>query len=402
MVADVQGSRIARRQNVATLVARHSRKCKLSQDKSSPARTPFDIPAGCDCAPSYFIDAGVLNGRKVRIAAGKNRKIAQRQLTKVQDKQNDGDFEAPKDAPFDRFADEWKASLKRPKANTLRSYDSTLDYAKRAFGSKKVRNIGAADIDHFLELLNGVSPSTAAKHLRVLGAVFRSAVLRGYATRNPIERLTREQRPQAQKKESAYFENDELPRILKELGEGLHTTLFLVGLKTGMRAGELGALTWGDVNLTDSLIRVRDNYTAGRLSTPKSRTSGREVDLTPDVVELLGDWWGECGKPGDDVLVFAAGSRDGHVPGWAYTRQVLYPAMERAGVPRVGPTGEKRTFHSLRHTYAKVSLENSVQMTSLSRQLGHSSVAVTQGTYTHFERSARKAEAAKLVGAFAV
>jgi integrase len=30
--------------------------------------------------------------------------------------------------------------------------------------------------------------------------------------------------------------------------------------------------------------------------------------------------------------------------------------MKRAGIPRVGPTGEKRTFHSFRHTHAKVAL----------------------------------------------
>ena len=39
-------------------------------------------------------------------------------------------------------------------------------------------------------------------------------------------------------------------------------------------------------------------------------------------------------------------------------RRDLYPAMERAGIPRVGPTGEKRTFHSLRHTFARVAIEH--------------------------------------------
>ena len=55
--------------------------------------------------------------------------------------------------------------------------------------------------------------------------------------------------------------------------------------------------------------------------------------------------------------------------------------MKAAGVDRVGPTGEKRTFHSLRHTYAKRSLEVGAQITWLSRHLGHSSVQVTTGVY---------------------
>jgi hypothetical protein len=37
-------------------------------------------------------------------------------------------------------------------------------------------------------------------------------------------------------------------------------------------------------------------------------------------------------------------------------RRELYPAVVRAGVPR-RPTGEKRTFHSPRHTYARLAIE---------------------------------------------
>jgi integrase len=76
--------------------------------------------------------------------------------------------------------------------------------------------------------------------------------------------------------------------------------------------------------------------------------------------------------------------------------------MKRAQVPRVGPTGEKRTFHSLRHSYAKVALENGRRITWLSRHLGHSSLKVTTDIYGHFERAERKAEAERMAGAFGV
>lgn len=55
----------------------------------------------------------------------------------------------------------------------------------------------------------------------------------------------------------------------------------------------------------------------------------------------------------------------------------LYPAMASAGIPRVGPTGERRTFHSFRHTFARAALEHAAELTWLSRHLGHSSTAVT-------------------------
>ena len=46
--------------------------------------------------------------------------------------------------------------------------------------------------------------------------------------------------------------------------------------------------------------------------------------------------------------------------------------MKRAGIDRIGPTGEKRVFHSFRHTFARVALENGAELTWLSRHLGHS------------------------------
>ena len=76
--------------------------------------------------------------------------------------------------------------------------------------------------------------------------------------------------------------------------------------------------------------------------------------------------------------------------------------MKRAGVERVGPTGEKGTWHSLRHSYARIALEHEAPIFWLSRQLGHSGVQVTQNTYGHWSRKARKAEVEKLAGAFSV
>jgi hypothetical protein len=43
--------------------------------------------------------------------------------------------------------------------------------------------------------------------------------------------------------------------------------------------------------------------------------------------------------------------------------------MALAGIPRVGPTGEKRTFHSLRHTLARFAIENNRPIFWLSKPL---------------------------------
>jgi integrase len=111
---------------------------------------------------------------------------------------------------------------------------------------------------------------------------------------------------------------------------------------------------------------------------------------------------GESGKPDDSKLVFPYAQTGGFVPEPKTILKVLYAAMDAAKVERVGPTGEKRTFHSLRLTYAKTVLERGSSIFWLSRQLGHSSVMVTDTVYWHWERKAAKREAAKMKGAFSV
>ena len=167
-----------------------------------------------------------------------------------------------------------------------------------------------------------------------------------------------------------------------------------------MRQGELLGLSWGDVDLEEAVIRVRASYTGGVVGTPKNRER-RDVDLISDVVALLSDWRDSHSRsiPG---LVFPGTNGQPFLSPTVVLRRHLYPAMAAAEIPRAGPTLEKRTFHSFRHTFAKRALENGAQITWLSRHLGHSSLKVTTDIYGHWERAERKIQAAKMEGAFPV
>ena len=168
-----------------------------------------------------------------------------------------------------------------------------------------------------------------------------------------------------------------------------------------MRQGELLGLKWADVDLTDAVIHVRRTFTGGELGTPKNHEK-REVFISEEVVELLGRWWGDLGSPGDATLVLPGETKTGYLNPQVVLRRELYPAMRRAGVARVGPTGEKRTFHSFRHMFAKLAIEHDRPMFWLSKHLGHSSLDVTYGTYGHMERSTRRREADAMAGVFGV
>jgi integrase len=342
-------------------------------------------------------------GRVHKEPLGRDRRHALQAFTKVAVTLQHGDYRPQPEIRFSEWADRWLVSLER-KASTVDSYRSTVSYAKEAFGGMRVRLIGPEDILRLSDLLRdrGCSPSTRAKHLRVLGACLGTAVRYRYASFNAVRELHPGQKPRPERKEAAYFENAELPCLFAELQGGLYKTVCLVALKTGMRAGEIAALRWGDVDLDEAVVRVRRSYTGGELGTPKNRER-RDVDLISDVVELLGWWRAERATPAHaGTLVFPGEGGSAFLSSSILLRRQLYPAMRRAGVPRAGPTQERRTFHSFRHTFAKRALESGAQITWLSRHLGHSSLKVTTDIYGHWERAERKLQAAKMEGVFPV
>jgi integrase len=400
---------------MASLQSRHAKSCALGKawTKADRAR-----PDGCTCEPMYYVVASL--GAGGRWSVGKSFKAAKEKLQNTQSDINKGEHEPVVNKPFDEWADEWFTSLRRPNASTLRSYRSTVAYAKEAFGSKAVRKITVHDVERFLSLMTRdvtgedgkvtsepISASTQAKHLRVLSAMFKVAIKRGLTSRNPVASLDDSQRPQVERNEAPYFTDDEVAPLLAAL-HGNDRALVKLALLTGMRAGELLALRWSHVDLTEKTIHVREAYKDGLgVSAPKSKRSLRDVELTGYAIKALGDLLREQGVQDEDALLFPplVKSSDGYRRVYDVSRGLLYPAMERAGISRSGnrltpPTEAERTFHSLRHTFARVALENAADLGWVSRQMGHSSTMVTDQRYGHWSKAARKREVAKLEGAW--
>jgi integrase len=383
---------------MASLHVRHARACSSRLGWAKP-----DDGAGCTCQPTFYVI--VRDGRRThRERVGRNRKQAERALTKTQSQEDDDAFTPIGNVRFDEWADRYLATLQGLEPSTRDSYRHTMAYAKRAFGSKHVRKLTIDDVHRFLALMvrdvkrggvivtEPVSASTRAKHLRVLSACLNSAIKRGYTVRNVVSLMPDGERPRRRKREAPYFTQAELPRLFEAIEHGVYRVLFLVALKTGMRLGELLALTWGDVELIEATIHVRHSWTGGRLTGPKSHEK-REVHLADDVVDLLGGWWGELGEPDSDRLVLPGATKTGYLNDKLIREKQLYPAMQRAGIQRIGETGFERTFHSFRHTFAKRALENDRAITWLSRHLGHSSLDVTTEIYGHWEHAERKRQA---------
>jgi integrase len=79
-----------------------------------------------------------------------------------------------------------------------------------------------------------------------------------------------------------FLQPSELDKLIDAAPEdtlgGVERALYLAAALTGLRQGELLALKWLDVDLSVGRIRVADNFTRGRMDTPKSH-EGRSVPM---------------------------------------------------------------------------------------------------------------------------
>jgi hypothetical protein len=164
---------------------------------------------------------------------GRDRQQAELALIRVEDAFEDDEYRPRPDIGFADWADRWLDSLER-KPSTVGSYRSTIVYPKEVFGGTRVRRIGAEDIGGFNMILRerGCSASTRAKHLRVLGACLQAVVFYRYADSDPVRELPPAQRPRPERREAAYFENNELPLLFRHIRDEPYRSLCLVALKT--------------------------------------------------------------------------------------------------------------------------------------------------------------------------
>lgn len=84
-----------------------------------------------------------------------------------------------------------------------------------------------------------------------------------------------------------------------------HKTLFRVLFYSGMRKGELRALTWNDINFNQSYININKTNYKGIVNTPKSKSSIRLVYMPGHVMSLLKEYreWYQENKPYKDSYV---------------------------------------------------------------------------------------------------
>jgi integrase len=199
----------------------------------------------------------------------------------------------------------------------------------------------------------------------------------------------------------------EIQRLIAAAKEDTENFIFVFAIFTGLREGEICALTYDDIDMQDDLISVTktcsyltvDGKYSAVLRSAKNDSSIREVPILPDLKPLLQAHIEaekeKCLRLDNPFVnknpVFTNGAYS-YVEG-SNLRKRFYKLLKLLGI-------EKRNFHKLRHTFCTLLAENDVPLVTASRLMGHSDIRMTAQVYSHVNKDEKRRGINKLSAVF--
>ena len=290
---------------------------------------------------------------------------------------NQGSHKPQAVIPFRQFVeDHWvKQVLPAFRPSTSESHRVLLHkHLLPYFGERRLCDLGTAEVQRFVTLKAeaGLAWNTVKNLRNLMSRILRTAVEWGLLTSNPAHgvRLPTKQLPRPPRMLTA----DQFRVLLGHLPESVRI-MALVCAFTGVRAGELFALRWRHIDLARGVLQVRESVHRGWFGPPKTRNSVRDLPLGGVLLAALLAHQRRCQQGSSEDLVFPSGKGTALCRN-NLLRRVVYPACDRAQIPRVG-------WHSLRHFHATLLSESGEPFKVAQAQLGHADVQTTLGVYTH-------------------
>jgi integrase len=235
----------------------------------------------------------------------------------------------------------------------------------------------------------GMSAKTIANVMLLLREMLGHAVEWGLLTANPCAGIRRPRDDRRSEERIKVLAPEEIRLLLDAAASPFTQTLLMTALMTGVRRGELLALTWADLDWQEARLWVRRSLSKdGTLRPPKTRKSIRAVVVVPSLVSALAALRTTSPFQAPTDYVFPS-QRGTPLDGDGMVRRHLKPTLRRAGLPDM-------RFHDLRHCYASLLIAQGAHIRFIADQLGHTSVELLMTTYGHLLAHSYEDERCKL------
>lgn len=267
----------------------------------------------------------------------------------------------------------------RRRKTTVRTYKTALTHILPIFKDTAIAAITEKAIVHWQNEL--LSKELSEVYINKIDTVFRTIYKYG-AKRcgikvNPFEGL--EKIGKAQTKSVAFWTYEQYSAFIRLIEAPVTRMAFQMLYFTGIRIGELFALTAEDIDLTEGVLHITKSLQRMErqdiITPPKTEKGARDITLPVFLTKELEKYMGMIYDCNGETRLFQI------------SKQALYYPMRKysgmAGIPRI-------RIHDLRHSHVALLIEHGVSPLAVAERLGHESVTVTLGTYGHLYPNKQK------------
>ena len=311
---------------------------------------------------------------------------------------------------FGEYIENWFINVRiyEVESSTYLRNEQTINYHIKDSSLYNAQMINV-DFELCQALINKLSEkysrSTISKVYVILNMCFNYAFTKGHIGENPMMKvkMPKESSLVKKKKEAKWLCCDDVEKLVLEaervntrefrikgkVGErvyGVNAYYVILIIYTGLRIGELMALTWNDIDFKNKTLSVNKSRAKGKIDgkttlyikDPKSESGNRTIPLSDRAIYALNkikEYSSEFNLNSDNDLIVANTNSESNI-----TRTINRMLF------RAGCETEKCGLHALRHTFGSLLLEKGVDLKTISYLLGHSDITVTANIYLHITR----------------
>lgn len=275
---------------------------------------------------------------------------------------------------------DYKLNLNKVKEGSYYRELETLKKLKPIY-NMPLRVISRADIENFLLTQINYSQSTINKEYSLLKRVFNEAVKRKIVIDNPFAEVEKPNSKQKTEKVRALTVEEQKRLYNVLIAEDInYSRQMILSMLTGLRMGEINALSVEDINLTFNTIIVNKTISKGKKGeailsdSAKTEAGERMVRFGDEVKKILTD----SINTKESGIIFATES--GRLITTSQVNNQYQRVLKKYSIIDEAVKG-KVDLHSLRHTYATRCIEAGMPAKVLQKLLGHTDIKITMNTY---------------------